>query len=234
MEWIHNYQLYLFDLDGLLVNTEEMHFLAYRTMLKNRGFTLPWDFPRYCQTAHYHSDMISSELYALFPDLHVQEPDWNVLYAEKKNAMLTFVAEGNVQLMPGVKELLIALKEHGKRCCVVTHSPSDLVADIRRQQPILDNIPLWITRHDYKEPKPSPECYLKAIELYAGPDDAVVGFEDSPRGLRALMGTRATSVLVCQVGYPEIDAFVAAGARHLHSFLPLIEPTASTLGCVSI
>ena len=32
MDWIKKYQLFLFDFDGLLVNTEEMHFLAYKQM----------------------------------------------------------------------------------------------------------------------------------------------------------------------------------------------------------
>ena len=43
MEWIHHYQLILFDLDGLLVNTEQLHYQAYKNMLQARGFSLPSD-----------------------------------------------------------------------------------------------------------------------------------------------------------------------------------------------
>ena len=32
MRWISEYQLFLFDLDGLLVNTEELHYQAYKNM----------------------------------------------------------------------------------------------------------------------------------------------------------------------------------------------------------
>ncbi|MBS0655353.1 MAG: HAD hydrolase-like protein, partial [Verrucomicrobia bacterium] len=58
MDWISHYQLFLFDLDGLLVNTEETHYRAYARMCRDRGFTLPWDFPAYFRIAQSHSDAI--------------------------------------------------------------------------------------------------------------------------------------------------------------------------------
>lgn len=219
MDWIHNYQLILFDLDGLLVNTEFLHYLAYKNMLQARGFTLPWDFNRYCHTAHYHSDKIASELLELFPDLYASGESWENLYAEKKKAMIDQLNAGKVALMPGVSDLLATIQKAKIKCCVVTHSPDELVRIIRKQHPVLDAIPYWITRHDYVHPKPNSECYLKAIEKYGNPSDRIIGFEDTPRGLTALMGTRADAVLICEVNYPEIPQFVERGARHFPSFI---------------
>lgn len=231
MDWIHDFQLFLFDLDGLLVNTEHLHFCAYQKMLQNRGFELPWGFERYCQTAHYHSDKIASELYEIFPDLHLQEPSWDNLYVEKKEMMLSLLNEGLVELMPGVSHFLNLLKKAGVKICVVTHSPDELVTVIRKQQPLLNEIPFWITRHDYDEPKPNPECYLKAISQYAQPHDKVIGFEDSPRGLKALMGTKATAVLISEVAYPEIAEFVEQGALHYPTFCHLPQKALETAQC---
>ncbi len=132
MDWISDFQLFLFDLDGLLVNSEELHFLAYKNMLSARGYMLPWDFSRYCRTAHYHSDKIASELYEMFPTLHQQEPSWDVLYMEKRKAMITLLESGAVQLMEGVFDLLTLLKEANVKRCVVTHSPIELVELIRK------------------------------------------------------------------------------------------------------
>ncbi|MBA2728731.1 MAG: HAD family phosphatase [Parachlamydiaceae bacterium] len=231
MDWIDRFQLFLFDLDGLLVNTEELHFLAYKNMLKNRGYDLAWDFLRYCRTAHYHSDKIASELYEMFPTLLCQEPSWDILYLEKKQAMIHLLEVGAVQLMPGVLELLTILKERNLKHCVVTHSPNELVELIRKQHPILNSIPNWITRRDYVSPKPSSECYLKAIKMYASEGDKIIGFEDSPRGLRALMGTRALTVIVCDVPYPEIEEFTKLGALHYINFTELLS---SNLGVLDI
>lgn len=223
MDWIHNYQVFLFDLDGLLVNTEELHFMAYKNMLKARGFDLPWDFNRYCQTAHYHSDRIRDELFELFPALREQEPSWDVLYSEKKNAMVKLLKSGAVHLMPGVEELLFALQKTNITSCVVTHSPDELVRIIREKNPLLNSISKWITRHDYNEPKPSSECYLRAISKYAKENDTVIGFEDTPRGLTALMGTRAKAVIICEAKYPEIPEFIKRGALHYPSFKAILQ-----------
>ena len=84
MRWIHQFQLFLFDFDGLLVNTEELHFLAYKKMCSNRGFNFDWSFERYCESANYIADLLKHELYEKFPLLYEMEPSWDVLYAEKK------------------------------------------------------------------------------------------------------------------------------------------------------
>lgn len=222
MQWIHRYQLFLFDLDGLLVNTEELHFSAYRQMLARRGFELPWDFTRYCHTAHYHADKIGAEFYAMFPGLGQQESSWEVLYNEKKHIMIDILSQGNVQLMSGAHELLVALEKANIKRCVVTHSPQALIAPIVKHHPILQTIPFWVTRNDYAQAKPHPECYLKAIKAYAQPGDRVIGFEDTPRGLKALMGTDAKPVLICQVNYPEISEFVQQGVLHYPSFSDML------------
>ncbi len=197
MQWLFRYQLFLFDFDGLLVDTESLHYQAYITMCAARGFHLNWDFPRYSQAAHHKSTDLRDQIYAEFPALQAQEPKWHVLYEEKKRIFLNLIENGAVPLMPGVKDLLLALQEARINRCVVTHSPLSLIKRIRQQNPILDTIPHWITREDYTHAKPDPECYQLAIARLAQLQDQVIGFEDSPRGLHALLGTKAKPILVC-------------------------------------
>lgn len=218
MRWIHQFKLFLFDFDGLLVNTEELHFLAYKTMCSRRGFDLDWSFERYCQSAHYSADILGRELYEKFPGLYKMEPSWDVLYLEKKNLIVELLKEGRAALMPGVKELLEALEEANIPRVVVTHSPLELIDAARQNNPVLHTIPHWITRHDYTHPKPHSECYLKAISMYGENLDPIIGFEDTPRGLNALLGTRAVPVIVCTAKYPEIPDFIEKGAKHFASF----------------
>ena len=223
MQSLNHYKLFLFDFDGLLVNTEEIHFLAYQRMCHARGYPLDWDFERYCQAAHYNPTGLRDHIYSHFPELHQKEPNWDILYAEKKQAVCNLVSQGAVQLMPGVERFLKRIQELGATTCVVTNSPEPLVNLIRYQNPVLEAIPHWLTREHYVKPKPDPEGYLKAIELFAKENDSVIGFEDTPRGLTALMGTRADSVIICKTTYPEIPTFLNRGAHHFHSFEELIE-----------
>lgn len=218
MQWIHDYQLFLFDFDGLLVNTEEIHYQAYQRMCAKHGVKLDLGFENYCKIAHYFSEGLSTRLYELYPDLKVQQPSWEILYAEKKQAMIDLLNEGAVQLMPGVDKLLKALQKASIKRCVVTHSAIELIDIIRKQHAIFDTIPVWITRELYSKAKPDSECYLKAIEMLGDPSDNIIGFEDSIRGLRALRGTRAKPVIVCEPNYPEIPELVAEGVAYYRTF----------------
>lgn len=87
MNRLQKYALYLLDLDGLLVNTEQLHYEAYVQMCEARGFQLDLTFAAYCEIAHRSAQGIEQHIYAHFPALHAKEPRWSVLYAEKKLLM---------------------------------------------------------------------------------------------------------------------------------------------------
>jgi beta-phosphoglucomutase len=218
MDWIHHYHLFLFDFDGILVNTEELHYKAYLKMCANRGFKLNWDQHTYMKYAMYTATGVKEGIYGEFPELQRQEPAWDVLYKEKKKAYIELLETEGVSLMPGVDILLNALKNKGSKRCVVTHSPSEQIALIRKQHPVLDSIPNWITREHYVQPKPAPECYQKAIANFKGAGELVIGFEDSPRGLKALLATEAQGVFITEFFTPKEIAQLAeeTGRKFAH------------------
>lgn len=216
MEWIEDYQLFLFDFDGLLVNTEEIHYKAYQKTCLSYGWELGMGFPEYCQLAHYRAEGLMEKLFGRIPEL--KEMGWEPFYKTKTDTIFQLINEGEVQLMPGVEKLLTKLQALNKKRCVVTHSPDRLINPIRKKHPILDTIPIWITREFYTQPKPHPECYKTSIERLAVDGDRIVGFEDSPRGLKALMGTAAKPVIISSIPYPEITEFVKNGALHYPTF----------------
>lgn len=222
MQWIFDYQLFLFDLDGLLVDTEGCHYKAYVTMCARRGFTLPWDFATYFTIAQKHADAPRDYIYEALPGLKQQEPNWSVLYAEKKAILQEILTQDPIPLLPGVENLLRALEKAQIKRCVVTHSAKDLVAILRKKNPILDTIPHWFTRDDYDKPKPAPDGYLKAINVLAQKNDTIIGFEDSQRGMEALIQTSAKPVLVNSID-PEVRThFADLGVVTCTSFETLV------------
>lgn len=204
LNWILQYQLFLFDFDGLLVDTEPLHFLAYQQMCKERGYELPWDLETFYEVAHGSATGLRTRIYAEFPSLQAEEPRWEVLYQEKKDAYEHLLQEGiGVRLMPGVQELLTALDEAAICRCVVTNSFRAQTDRICQHLPILKTIPHWITRECYERPKPAPDGYLTALARYAKPNDRVIGFEDSLKGFQSLQAAGVEGVLVCKGGHVE-------------------------------
>lgn len=223
MRWISEFQLFLFDLDGLLVNTEELHFGAYKRMLQQRGYSLGWDFATYFKIAQQDAEAPKRYIYAEFPQLQKEEPDWGVLYKEKKQAYLDLLERESAPLMPGVQQLLTELEKKAVKRAVVTHSGKSLVDALCKKNPTLRTIPHWITREDYTLPKPAPDGYLKAIADFAGLHDRIIGFEDSSRGLRSLMATSATPILVNAIDEELRAATKAQGVKVFTSFLEVLE-----------
>lgn len=213
MKWIRNFQLFLFDFDGLLVNTEAIHFQAYIDMLSAKGYTLDWSFNQFCAVAHLHASALKEAIYEKFPDL---SPNFDALYEEKKKIYCDLLGSGKVELMPGVAQLLNELEKANIQRCVVTNSFRDQIELIRAQLKPLQSIPHWITREDYELQKPSPECYLRAIELFGKKGDRIIGFEDSVRGVQALKETPALPVLICPRHHPLLE-IASEGVVHFET-----------------
>ncbi len=218
---LSNYNFVFFDFDGLLVNTEHLHFEAYKNMCLSRGFILPWNFLKYCSIAHTSAEGLRKEIYREFPALYEQEPNWSVLYEEKKEAYKNLLDLGTVQLMPGVEQLFFQLESLKIPSCVVTNSFKKQIDRIREQLPILEKIPYWVTREDYKAPKPSPDPYLVAKSTYALPTDRIIGFEDSIRGMQALVDAGIEGIVISSC----LDESMQKQLNNVvwkHSFLELL------------
>ena len=197
IQWVKQFEGLLFDLDGLLVNTEKLHFSAYIKVLESRGYSLNWNFSTFCRMAHRGTNSLQDAIYAYFPQLQKNASYWQEIYQEKKTTYLQMLKEGNIEYMPGVDRLLQIIKSKEIKCCIVTNSPQEETTLIRQALPQLDVIPLWVTREQYERPKPDPDAYLVALKKLKRKQENIIGFEDSWRGLKALQSAGIKGVLIC-------------------------------------
>ncbi len=217
--WLCHYDLILFDLDGLLVDSEMMHFAAFREVMHSKGIALPWTFSEYSARAHFTRTGLREASYREFPQLAAIEPSWDQIIAERKAAYMKLLQRGELSLMPGVEPLLQSITERKILSCVVTNSPAEQVERLRRDLPSLNQIPHWITREAYRDPKPAPDGYLEALMRYAPQEEAkVIGFEDSARGFEALANAGVPGVLICAPDLPQVEWALARGALYVPSF----------------
>ncbi len=199
---LKDFDLFCFDFDGLLVDTEPLHYQAYKEMFKSHGCAFDIDFQQYTQYAHHASGTaLAQYAQAHFPFL---KPTWHDLRLEKSLIYSALLTSTPTPLMPGIQELILALKAAGKEMTVVTNSYRPDVEKIIALQPFLQTIPRWITRDDYQKPKPDPAGYLYALSLY--PDiskERTVGFEDTLKGVTALSKAEIYPILICDADHPQ-------------------------------
>ncbi|MCH9611945.1 MAG: Phosphorylated carbohydrates phosphatase [Chlamydiia bacterium] len=198
---INNYNTFLFDFDGLLVNTEELHFEAYRRMVEDRGFTLNWTFPEYVSHAHVSTETLRDAIYNHLPQLKSLEPNWHTLRDQKQRHYELLLQKEPVPLLDGVEEFLALLTQAGKETAVVTNSPLNHILHIKHHHPILSQISTWITREDYQNAKPAADPYCAALEKFKKLPSDAIGFEDAIKGLCSLLAAQITPMWIHQGHY---------------------------------
>lgn len=197
---------FLFDLDGLLVDSEPMHYAAFTNTAKSFGYIVPWDFKTYCQKAHTQSLGLKKAFLELFPEA---EGIWHDLYHTVKLNFAKLIDLSPLALMPGVDQFLELIIIKNKKLAVVTNSSTPMVLAIMAKQPLLKKIPVWITREDYLNAKPLPDGYLKALDVLGIKADQACGFEDSPRGVKSLKAAGVKSFHIAPFSIQEQNHFLS-------------------------
>ncbi len=193
--WWSFYSAIFFDLDGLLVNTEELHWKSYRDMCQQNGVDLPWDFDLYYSLASRSATGVELRLKLEYPQLF-EKKSWAELYQEKRNNLRRRLQEDTIPLMPGVDAILESLQNADIPVAVVTHSPFEFVDHIRAQHSNFSSVQKWFARESYHNPKPAPDGYETAARFFGVDTRDCVGFEDSLRGIQSLTSAHVNPILV--------------------------------------
>ncbi|MFN4243023.1 MAG: HAD family hydrolase [Tepidisphaerales bacterium] len=168
----------IFDMDGLMVDTEPYYWEVARAMAARRGRTVPDDVLRQMMG---RSRLESMEVFR--QALGLAESAESLL-AERELAMLDRFARG-VEPMPGLRELLDGLERRGVRRAVCTSSPAKFTDVLLPAIGVAGRFDVVQTGDGITRGKPDPEIYLRCLSRLglAGPDAVVL--EDTEAGCRA-------------------------------------------------
>lgn len=220
---IADFDLFLFDFDGVLVNTD---FLLYKSAVNTFaecGFDLSpvFTFQDFLK-AVYCKEWRKALKILVEKHLSISMNDFST---KKHKAYMSLLSSGpELSLLPGVAPLLKALSQRKATMCVVTRSTQKETAIIRRRLPELNLVSYWFTRERVLHSKPDPEGYNLAIDEMAQVGDRIVGFEDTLEGLEALQNTRVpcTAVFVSPFSFPSHPALTRPRTSRLCSLSDVI------------
>ena len=215
-DWVKDFDCLLLDFDGLLVNTEKLHYQAYHDMVCSLGFPFPIDYPTYCEGAHLSTEALRDLIYSKVPELKEQYPNWMEIRKIKIELYLNSLKTNQVKLMPGVKELLQATDHYHIPTCIVTNSPLEQIKLIQARLPELSLVTHVVSRESYTHSKPHPDGYLTALNTYFPSARKVIGFEDTIKGVQALIAANIEAVLIVEKEHPH--AQLDLGHRYFPTF----------------
>ena len=207
------FDLFLFDLDGTLINTEDLHYQSYKESLEYFKYTKEFTFDDYCKIVHYNDELFKSFIYT---ELNT---NYKSFYQHKKEVYTKKINQ-KLEFNPFVEQFLQNLFDNNIKTAIVTHTEKDTVDLILEKLPLLKKCNKILTRDDYINRKPHPECYIKALNYF--PDcKNPIGFEDSYKGFLSLNQTSITPVLICKKEYYYFNKLNAV--NHIDNFYEFTE-----------
>ena len=179
----------MFDLDGTLVNTSYAHYRSYLDVFRNRGLPFmsysEWNKYINYNNIHTYLETVAAEL----AHQDVIETD-RILSDLRNEKFAAFQLYAPLYITPTNHAIdmlrFIQANPTTINAVVVTNSSQATTDIIRQVIPELNLIEKWCVRETYTAPKPHPESYARAVELYYRDEKYIIGFENTSIGYESL------------------------------------------------
>ena len=187
----------IFDMDGLMIDSERVTFECYQERLKDMNLTMDEEF---------YKTLLGKPIkgiYQRFYDVYGNDfPIQNVIQDVHQSMAERFETEG-VPVKKGLVELLHYLKDNNYKTIVATSSNRDRVDKILAQAKITEFFDDSICGDEVTKGKPNPEVFLKSCQkLGVNVDEAIV-LEDSEAGIQASYDANIKVICIPDMKYPE-------------------------------
>jgi HAD superfamily hydrolase (TIGR01509 family) len=179
----------LFDMDGLLLDTEVIYIEAMQTAARSLGREMALDF------CHSMIGVPAKEC-TLMIEAYYGEGFSIEEFRGRFYELLRGLLDAGIPLKPGVVELLDFLAGRGLPLAVATSSERRTAERHLAKAGLLDRFTALATRDDVERPKPHPDLYLEAARRLGVAPERCLAFEDSNIGLEAAHAAGAMAFMV--------------------------------------
>jgi D-arabinose 5-phosphate isomerase GutQ/beta-phosphoglucomutase-like phosphatase (HAD superfamily) len=179
---LKDYDLFVFDFDGTIMDTEKFHYKAWINILqKNVCKNIYFDYSTYIK--NFHTIDTSNKKKYLLMKYNIQ--NYDTLYALKQKEYNKLINENEILLVKGFEKIIEFIHNNNKKFVIVTNTSIKNINFFSEKYPIITkNVDRIYTKENFIKKKPHPECYLKVINDY--PNHKIIGFEDSLYGFHCL------------------------------------------------
>ncbi len=214
-----NGDYFIFDMDGLMIDSEMVAYKIWKDELESCGYKLDLDF--YKQFIGVPDEDMAT---GFFEEYGKDFPYYEFMEKYLKKRSEIYEKEG-VPLKYGLIELLDKLKNKNKTLAVATSSKRNVVEMILKKQNVFHYFDHFITCDDVVKHKPEPEVFLKALEVGGFKAENSFVLEDSENGLRAAHSAGIRSIFIKDMIEPKKEVLdtVYYRAKNLYEVSEIIE-----------
>ena len=185
-----NKKAFIFDLDGVIVDTAKYHFLAWQKLAQELGIEFT---PEHNEKLKGVSRVRSLDIILELGNVTASQEDKNKWLFQKNEDYLSYLVDiDESEILPGVLPVLHYLKD--KNQLIALGSASKNARPILEKTGILPFFDAIVDGNDVSNAKPDPEVFLRAAQLLNAKNEDSIVFEDSVAGVQAANIANMTSV----------------------------------------
>ena len=181
---------FIFDLDGVIVDTAKYHFLAWQKLANQLGI----------EFTHEHNEELkgvsrvrSLDIILELGNIQASQEDKNKWLVQKNEEYLSYLVDmDESEILPGVLKVLEYLKS--KNQFISLGSASKNARPILEKTNIMHFFDAIVDGNDVSNAKPDPEVFLRAAQLVGVSNENAIVFEDSVAGIQAANIAKMISV----------------------------------------
>jgi beta-phosphoglucomutase len=170
----------IFDMDGVIVDTEPVHYYAYHKHFEHLNIEVPDEM--YGTFTGFSTKNTYQKLKELFDIPHEVDALINSKREIFNNA---FDEKADLELLPGVKELIVDLYENGIQLVLASSASRVTIARVFNRFKLNEYFSHITSGEEFPQSKPHPAIFLKAAELAKTPVNECIVIEDSVNGIKA-------------------------------------------------
>jgi HAD superfamily hydrolase (TIGR01509 family) len=190
----------MFDMDGLIFDTEKLYKAAWQSSVEKLGFVIAEDlWSTFIGVRNEECERTLAEEFGKHFPLDRFSAMW-------KEAFAQFFEGKGVDYNAGFAELFSYLKSKNYIVGLTTSSYTEDIQRNFRGKKELELFDLIVSGEDVSQSKPHPETYLKAAEKAGIPPSDMLVFEDSVSGMHSAINAGCMAVMVRGIQPP--DEFV--------------------------
>lgn len=209
----------LFDMDGLVLDTEKLYARFWQEACQTLGYPMTWQQALGMRSLNRHA---GQEKLCSYFGPHIHYP---TVRQKRIELMEAYISENGVEAMPGVRELLTYLKERGIATAITTSSPMERIERYLGSLDLLDGFDRLCTGYDVPKGKPEPDIYLYGAASLGLQPRECLALEDSPAGILSAYRAGCLPIIIPDQDEPDeaILPLLYARADSLTDVIELLE-----------
>ncbi|MBO0482870.1 HAD family hydrolase [Candidatus Enterococcus courvalinii] len=191
----------IFDMDGLLFDTEMVYYEATQMVADQMGF--PYDKEFYLRFLGVSDEEVWANYHEIFAEYGRETVQRFI--DESFQETLTRFASGNVQLKPGVMELLDFLDKQEIPKVVASSNQRKVIELLLEKNDLLTRFDTIVSAENVKRAKPDPEIFLLAQQKLGTAKENTLILEDSQNGILAAEAAEIPVIMVPDLLQPSAE-----------------------------